>query len=108
MIFLLQFLFKLFQTPDIRIDVDHPFHRGSPYTQQSRGCAQPGDFMALPANFLTSWNNTVETWGNPAKVFVHEWAKLRYGIFDEFGFAGKNLNTLIGSLFPLFFWSANS
>ena len=45
--------------------------------------------MALPANFLATWNNTVATWGNPAKVFVHEWAKLRYGIFDEFGFSGN-------------------
>jgi hypothetical protein len=31
---------------------------------------------------------TSETWGNPAKLFVHEWAKLRYGVFDEFGFSG--------------------
>ena len=45
--------------------------------------------MAIPANFLATWNNTVATWGNPAKVFVHEWAKLRYGIFDEFGFSGN-------------------
>ena len=80
----------LFQSADIRIDIDHPFHRGSPYTQQSRACGQPADFMAIPAKFLVEWNKTMETWGNPAKVFVHEWAKLRYGIFDEFGFSGKN------------------
>jgi hypothetical protein len=78
----------LFQSADIRIDVDHPFHRGSLYTQQSRGCGQPGEFMAMPANFLVDWNATVETWRSPAKMFVHEWAKLRYGVFDEFGFAG--------------------
>ena len=46
--------------------------------------------MAIPAKFLVEWNKTVETWGSPAKMFVHEWAKLRYGIFDEFGFPGKS------------------
>lgn len=66
----------------------HPVHGDAPYTQQSRGCGQPGDFMALPYNFVTRWNDTWDTWGDPAKVFVHEWAKLRYGIFDEFGFSG--------------------
>ena len=51
-----------------------------------QGCGQPGDFMALPYEFLVRWNRTWETWGDPAKLFVHEWAKLRYGVFDEFGF----------------------
>ena len=43
--------------------------------------------MALPYEFLVRWNRTWETWGDPAKLFVHEWAKLRYGVFDEFGFS---------------------
>ena len=33
----------------------------------------------------------MEVYGDPAKVFVHEWAKFRYGIFDEFGFSGDDL-----------------
>jgi hypothetical protein len=36
-------------------------------------------------------NLTWTTWGDPAKVLVNEWAKLRYGIFDEFGFAGDQV-----------------
>lgn len=71
--------------------LEHPVYRRSPFTQQSRGCGEPGDFIALPHQFLTAWNKTWETWGDPAKLFVHEWAKLRYGIFDEFGFAGDSL-----------------
>ena len=55
--------------------------------------------MALPANFLATWNHTVATWGNPAKVFVHEWAKLRYGIFDEFGFSGNYPYNILFRLF---------
>jgi hypothetical protein len=32
------------------------------------------------------------------KVFVHEWAHLRYGIFDEYGEAGAGIEG-----YPLFF-----
>ena len=71
---------------DIVVAGTHPVHGDSPYTQQSKACGQPGDFMALPYEFLVRWNRTWETWGDPAKLFVHEWAKLRYGVFDEFGF----------------------
>ena len=67
-------------------------HFGSrPFTQQSRGCGDPGDFTAIPHEFLAAWNNTWENFGDPAKLFVKEWAKLRYGIFDEFGFDGDLL-----------------
>ena len=72
---------------DIKVSGPHPIHGRSPFTQQSRGCGQPGDFVAFPYHFLTRWNDTWSTWGDPAKLFVHEWAKLRYGIFDEFGFS---------------------
>jgi len=44
-------------------------------------------------------------WGDPSKLFVHEWAKLRYGIFDESGFPGDPLfphyfTSLDGKLLP--------
>lgn len=75
-----------YRQADIVIDGEHPFHKQSPYTQQSRSCGQSGDFVALPFQFLRNRNQTLEMWGDPAKVFVHEFAKFRYGIFDEFGF----------------------
>ncbi len=68
------------------------------YTQQSRGCGQQGDFTSLPFKFLKDWNSTWETWGNPAKIFVNEWAKLRYGIFDESGYTDD-------MLYPSYFYS---
>ena len=61
------------------------------YTQQSRGCGQQGDFTSLPFTFLKDWNSTSESFGNPAKLFVNEWAKLRYGIFDESGYIDDHL-----------------
>ena len=80
------------ETPYRQADIvisgnNHPIYGASPYTQQSKQCGQPGDFMALPFSFLTKWNQTWETWGDPANLFVHEWVKLRYGTFDEFGYA---------------------
>ena len=54
-----------------------PVHRDSPFTRQSRGCGRPGHFVSLPKTFLTRLNQTWATWGDPAKVFVNEWAKLR-------------------------------
>ena len=83
-----------YRRPQFHVQDNHPIYGARPYTQQSRGCGQPGDYTGLPFNFLTTWNNTWETFGDPAKLFVKEWAKLRYGIFDELGFAGKKTNEL--------------
>ena len=77
--------------PQLFVENNHPIYGTRPYTQQSRGCGEPGDYIALPFTFLTTWNNTWEKFGDPAKLFVKEWSKLRYGIFDEFGFNGDPL-----------------
>ena len=57
----------------------------------SRGCGQRGDSIQLPESFFTNWNRTVSLRGNPAKLLVKEWAKFRYGVFDEHGFADDPL-----------------
>ena len=44
--------------------------------------------MTLPYTYVSAWNHSWEQFGDPSKLFVKEWAKLRYGIFDEFGFIG--------------------
>ena len=75
-----------------------------PYTQQSGGCGQPGDSMNLPYPFVTHVNYSMVEFGHPAKLFVKEWAKLRYGIFDEHGFIGDpmypNFFHYDGQIFP--------
>ena len=52
----------------------------------------------MPFTFLKDWNATWETFGNPAKLFVNEWSKLRYGIFDETGYTDD-------LLYPSYFYS---
>jgi hypothetical protein len=87
-----------YRAADILVTNKHPIYGEDPHTQQSGGCRQPGDFVALPHTFLTAWNNTWETWGDPSKLFVKEWSKLRYGIFDEHGFIGD-------AMYPHYFYS---
>ena len=79
------------QGADIFIGGSDPVHKLTPFTQQSRGCGQSGDFIHIPHGFLSNLNTTWNTWGNPAKALVQEWAKFRYGVFDEFGFADDPL-----------------
>ena len=40
-------------------------------------------------------------YGNWGKVIVHEWAKLRWGVFEEHGYPGD-------SQFPMFFYKVSS
>ena len=34
------------------------------------------------------------------KVFVHEWAKFRYGLFEEYGYPGDDI-------YPMFYYDQN-
>ena len=45
--------------------------------------------------FLT--NSTKGVYGNVGKVLVHEWAKLRWGVYEEHGYPGDKQ-------FPMFFY----
>ena len=40
-------------------------------------------------------------YGNWGKVIVHEWAKLRWGVFEEHGYPGD-------PQFPMFFYKVRS
>ncbi|KAH7974113.1 hypothetical protein HPB49_010153 [Dermacentor silvarum] len=60
-----------------------------PYTVTSKDCGEQGDFMHLPAQYLLSLIPlTTEKKESFAYTFVHEWAHLRYGVFDEYGRRG--------------------
>ncbi|XP_049513844.1 calcium-activated chloride channel regulator family member 3-like [Dermacentor silvarum] len=60
-----------------------------PYTVTSKDCGEQGDFMHLPAEYLLSLSPlTTEKKESFAYTFVHEWAHLRYGVFDEYGRRG--------------------
>lgn len=47
--------------------------------------------MVFTSKYFTAKNESREKWGDLSKVFLNEFAKYRYGIFDEFGFPNDNL-----------------
>jgi hypothetical protein len=82
----------LLQGEDIMVGRTDPLYGGQPYTEQSRPCGHPGHRIRFPESFFTDWNGTRAAWGGrPGKVLAREWAKLRYGVFDEHGYAGDPL-----------------
>ncbi|KAJ1171272.1 hypothetical protein NDU88_003137 [Pleurodeles waltl] len=54
-----------------------------PYTLQYGGCGEPGKYIHFTPQFITN-DNLLEMYGPRGRVFVHEWAHLRWGVFDEY------------------------
>ncbi|XP_040263409.1 calcium-activated chloride channel regulator 1-like [Bufo bufo] len=58
-------------------------HADDPYTQQYGKCGDPGKYIHLTPDFITDdW--FISVYGPRGRVFVHEWAHLRWGVFDEY------------------------
>uniref|UniRef100_F6RF88 Calcium-activated chloride channel regulator 2 n=1 Tax=Monodelphis domestica TaxID=13616 RepID=F6RF88_MONDO len=58
-------------------------HRDDPYTLQYGGCGEEGKYIHFTPNFLLN-DNLTAIYGPRGRVFVHEWAHLRWGVFDEY------------------------
>ena len=89
-----------YRNADILISEKHPIYGQEIHTQQSGGCGQPGDVIRLPRNFVEKSqksNNSIIS-QSKAKLFVENWMKFRYGIFEEYGFVQD-------SMYPNFFYS---
>ncbi|XP_045403558.1 calcium-activated chloride channel regulator 1-like [Lemur catta] len=65
-----------------------------PYTLQYGQCGEKGQYIHFTPNFLLT--NNLPMYGPRGRVFVHEWAHLRWGVFDEYNMdrpfyiSGKN------------------
>ncbi|KAK1339849.1 LOW QUALITY PROTEIN: hypothetical protein QTO34_018407 [Cnephaeus nilssonii] len=58
-------------------------HGGDPYTLQYRGCGKEGKHIYFTPDFLLN-DDLTAGYGPRGRVFVHEWAHLRWGVFDEY------------------------
>ncbi|XP_042318344.1 calcium-activated chloride channel regulator 1-like [Sceloporus undulatus] len=67
------------------IIVADPFlkYGDDPYTLQYGGCGEQGRYIHLTSNFLTN-DSLHDVYGSRGRVLVHEWAHLRWGVFDEY------------------------
>lgn len=70
------------ETGDITVQRVDPAFGARLYTQQSRGCGQPGDQIYLSHALLE------EPVADLGKRLARELAKYRYGVFDEIGYDG--------------------
>uniref|UniRef100_A0A8D0GEF1 VWFA domain-containing protein n=1 Tax=Sphenodon punctatus TaxID=8508 RepID=A0A8D0GEF1_SPHPU len=54
-----------------------------PYTLQYEGCGKRGRYIHFTPNFLLN-DTLLDDYGPRGRTFVHEWAHLRWGVYDEY------------------------
>jgi len=69
--------------PDLVVTRNHPTFGDQPWTLQAKICRGGGERVNVPSSFLDF--NSSDLSDRSAK-FVKEWAKYRYGVFEESGF----------------------
>lgn len=93
---------ETYSEADVRVAPPASAHGNKPYTIQSGGCGQPGEYIHFTPDYLrTLTDPNTAVFGPPEKVFVHEWSHLRYGVFDEYGHQNDKK-------YPLFYKPPNS
>uniref|UniRef100_A0A8C3K4X9 Chloride channel accessory 1 n=1 Tax=Calidris pygmaea TaxID=425635 RepID=A0A8C3K4X9_9CHAR len=68
---------------DVIIADHYMKHVDDPYTLQYGGCKEKGQYIHFTPNFLLN-DSLTTVYGEKGRVFVHEWAHLRWGVFDEY------------------------
>ncbi|KAM6415078.1 calcium-activated chloride channel regulator 1-like [Rhynochetos jubatus] len=68
---------------DVIIAEPYMKHADDPYTIQYGGCKEKGLYIHFTPNFLLN-DNLINVYGEKGRVFVHEWAHFRWGVFDEY------------------------
>ncbi|EFX71592.1 hypothetical protein DAPPUDRAFT_326968 [Daphnia pulex] len=93
---------ETFNTADVIVDTPNAMRKDLPYTQHNGKCGETGQRIYFTPDYVATLSedkNNIQ-YGEPGKVFVHEWAHYRYGIFDEYGTAGGK--------YPLFYRQSGS
>ncbi|XP_074077861.1 calcium-activated chloride channel regulator 1-like [Macrotis lagotis] len=73
-----------YEQADVIVADPYVKYGNDPYTLQYGQCGEKGRYIHLTPNFLLDDN--LHIYGPRGKVFVHEWAHLRWGVFDEYNF----------------------
>ncbi|XP_063886364.1 LOW QUALITY PROTEIN: calcium-activated chloride channel regulator 1-like [Scylla paramamosain] len=86
---------EAFEDSEMRVELRNPVYGDQVYTVQPGGCGDPGRYIHITPNYLTS-PLAPDVWGPRGKVLAQAWARLRWGVFDEVGYPEDER-------FPLFF-----
>ncbi|XP_032883725.1 calcium-activated chloride channel regulator family member 3-like [Amblyraja radiata] len=68
---------------DVIIAAPYLKRRDAPYTLQPRGCGEKGRYIHFTPNFMLN-DTLASAYGSRGQAFVHEWAHLQWGVFDEY------------------------
>ncbi|KAG9329537.1 hypothetical protein JZ751_004285, partial [Albula glossodonta] len=74
---------ETYDKANIIIDEPNPQYGDQPYTLQYGECGMPGRYIHLTPKFLLD-DSLTEGYGPRGRIFVHEWAHLRWGVYDEY------------------------
>ncbi|XP_041063774.1 calcium-activated chloride channel regulator 1-like [Carcharodon carcharias] len=72
-----------YEKADVIIANPHLNYGDDPYTLQYGRCGEKGRYIHFTSNFMLN-DSLIPVYGPRGKVFVHEWAHLRWGVFDEY------------------------
>ncbi|XP_078075062.1 calcium-activated chloride channel regulator 1-like isoform X1 [Mustelus asterias] len=72
-----------YQKADVVIAEPYLKYADEPYTLQYGGCGEKGRYIHFTPNFVLN-NSLTAAYGPKERVFVHEWAHLQWGVFDEY------------------------
>uniref|UniRef100_A0A147BHD2 Putative calcium activated chlorine channel n=1 Tax=Ixodes ricinus TaxID=34613 RepID=A0A147BHD2_IXORI len=85
---------QLHRDADVRLEPQGSPFGDNPFTVQHAGCGLQAKRLVLSAGFLRLVDEggpKAAMYGPPERVFVREWAHLRYGVFNEAGYPGDPL-----------------
>ncbi|KAM5256996.1 calcium-activated chloride channel regulator 1 [Ctenodactylus gundi] len=73
---------ETYKNADVLVAEPNPPGNDEPYTEQVGMCGERGDRIHFTPDFLAG--KKTPQYGPQGRAFVHEWAHLRWGVFDEY------------------------
>ncbi|XP_073499256.1 calcium-activated chloride channel regulator 1-like [Phyllobates terribilis] len=74
---------ETYDKADIIVATPHLKNGDDPYTLQYGQCGEKGIYIHVTPDFLVD-DKLLSVYGPRGRVFVHEWAHLKWGVFDEY------------------------
>ncbi|XP_006169768.1 calcium-activated chloride channel regulator 1 [Tupaia chinensis] len=73
---------ETYKNADVLVAEPNPPGNDDPYTEQMGKCGEMGEKIYFTPDFLAG--KKLVQYGPQGRTFVHEWAHLRWGVFDEY------------------------
>ncbi|XP_075038541.1 calcium-activated chloride channel regulator 2-like isoform X3 [Mixophyes fleayi] len=77
--------YEMHRKADVIISNPNLNYGNDPYTLHYEGCGNNGKYIHFTPDFFTD-HSLLLVYGPRGRVFVHEWAHFRWGVFDEYSY----------------------